>query len=190
MNIILDPCPSAIVVDGHFFNIDTDFKTGLRFFRLLVDETLSDDERANVAILMYCGKRRPPQNKTAAMREIIKFLQLNREAEGSNGPRVFDYEQDAGFIYAAFRQAYGIDLTKAALNWWEFVTLVEGLPDDTKLADVIRIRATKVPSAKDGATPEARQQLLRLKALYALDKKGGEGQKKKAQSFFDSLRGR
>ena len=66
-----------------------------------------------------------------------------------SGPRVMDFHQDAALILAAFRQAYGIDLyhEQGRLHWLEFLALLSGIPQNTRLSEVMEIRACKVPPA-------------------------------------------
>ena len=73
------------------------------------------------------------------------------------------------FIYAAFRQAYGIDLfqEQGKLQWWEFVALLGALPSDTRLSNIIDIRIRPVP-APNGRNQEQISALLKLKAQYAI----------------------
>jgi hypothetical protein len=46
-------------------------------------------------------------------------------------PQVFDYQQDAGAVVAAFQQAYGMTLSEVReLHWWHFLTLFAYLPQE------------------------------------------------------------
>ena len=101
-----------------------------------------------------------------------------------------DFEQDAWAIYSAFRQAYGIDLHRHRLHWWVFLDLLRALPDDTKLSQIIGIRAQPMPPATKYNAAE-RQRLSRLKAQYALrDKKTAEeGLKSMADMIMHMARG-
>ena len=83
--------------------------------------------------------------------------------------RAIDMTQDATLIYAAFRQAYGIDLHKeiGKMHWLEFCALLEGLPSGTRLSDIIDIRTRELPPLTRHNAQE-RMQLLRMKQKYAL----------------------
>ena len=85
------------------------------------------------------------------------------------GERMIDFLQDEGRIYAGFRQAYGIDLYNefGKMHWQTFSTLLENLPSDTQFAEVVRIRARKVPKINKYNQEEV-QELLRLKAKYRI----------------------
>ena len=79
-----------------------------------------------------------------------------------------DNEQDWPYICAAFQQAYGIDLyADKGIHILRFQALLQSLPKDTKLVEIIGIRAAKIPKAtKNNADQIA--ELSRLKAIYAL----------------------
>ena len=80
-----------------------------------------------------------------------------------------DFEADSDYIYASFKQAYGMDLIRerGKLGWRNFCELLDGLPDKTKLKEVMRIRAMEVPEPTKYNQKE-RQNIMELKAYYAL----------------------
>ena len=55
-------------------------------------------------------------------------------------PPAFDYQCDAGYIVAAFQQAYGIDLTREKVHWFRFRALFAALPEDTLMAKIMSWR--------------------------------------------------
>ena len=80
-----------------------------------------------------------------------------------------DFHQDAALILAAFRQAYGIDLyhEQGRLHWLEFLALLSGIPQNTRLSEVMEIRACKVPPATKNNHEQVRA-LMKAKAKYAI----------------------
>ena len=62
-----------------------------------------------------------------------------------NKKKLIDFEQDAEYIYASFLQAYGINLLEVQnkLTWTEFKALLNALPDNTIMQQIIEIRAWK-----------------------------------------------
>lgn len=77
----------------------------------------------------------------------------------------FSYEHDADYIYAAFMQAYGLDLARTPLHWWQFRALFRSLPEDTQLVKIIGYRTMKFPAKMP---KEQRQHYEKLKRIYAL----------------------
>ena len=87
---------------------------------------------------------------------------LNVETE------LIDFEQDAEYIYASFLQAYGINLLKSQnrLTWTEFKALLNALPDNTIMQQIIEIRAWKPEYGGD------KNKMRKLQAKYSLGKEG------------------
>lgn len=77
----------------------------------------------------------------------------------------FSYEYDADHIYSAFMQAYGLDLARHPLHWWQFRALFRSLPEETQLVKIIGYRTMKIPAK---ASKEQRQHYEHLKRVYAL----------------------
>lgn len=79
----------------------------------------------------------------------------------------YDIRFDGDYIYASFLQAYGIDLFDAQgkLHWRKFNALLSGLPEGTKLMEVIKIRKWK---PQKGDSSEYKEEMRRLQKDYAL----------------------
>ena len=91
---------------------------------------------------------------------------------------VLDFQEDGEYIYASFLQDYGIDLIEqqGKLSWRKFVALFDSLSDKTKIRTVMRIRGMELPEPNERNQKQI-QDLLELKAYYALPVKGNSGQK-------------
>ncbi|WP_381151628.1 Gp15 family bacteriophage protein, partial [Streptomyces cyaneofuscatus] len=115
------------------------------------------------------------------------------EQSTSKKDEVFDFEQDAEYIYASFLFDYNLDLfeQQGKLHWRKFQALLKGLSEDAKFSKVIEIRTMKLP--KEG---EERKRIQELKRIYALNKKPVDEEAAikeldaKASAFFQNLRGR
>lgn len=88
-------------------------------------------------------------------------------SNGKQEQAPYDIRYDGDYIYASFLQAYGIDLFDAQgkLHWRKFNALLSGLPEGTKLMEVIKIRKWK-PQKGDSA--EYKEEMRRLQKDYAL----------------------
>ncbi len=80
---------------------------------------------------------------------------------------------DGEYIFSSFMQAYHIDLIEeqGKLHWQKFNALLAGLPDGTKLVEVMKIRAWK-PSK--GESTKEKQKMREAQDLYALPKSNNE----------------
>ena len=92
-----------------------------------------------------------------------------RSKSSDNEKRIFSLKYDADYIYSSFLQAYGIDLIDAqnSLHWKKFNALLNGLPSDTKFAEVLKIRSYK-PQKGDSA--KYKENMKKLQKEYALPK--------------------
>lgn len=63
--------------------------------------------------------------------------------KGDDGLPKYDFEQDAGAIYASFFMQYHIDLLNEVdkLSWFKFSTLFENLSENTPIKKIIAIRS-------------------------------------------------
>lgn len=78
---------------------------------------------------------------------------------------ITDFVREHGHIYSAFMQAYGLDLARHPLHWWQFRALFRSLPEETQLVKIIGYRTMKIPAK---ASKEQRQHYEHLKRVYAL----------------------
>ena len=155
--------PNALEARGQAFLLNTDFRVWLDYPRLITEDPgaffadwapIFTQEVADQLDLFYNPPRDVPRGS------------------GSGAPLV-DWEVDADLIYAAFLQAYGIDLLTADLHWHKFKSLFDALPDDTLMVKVIRWRSYK-GSDKD---------MLELKNTWALPEKLTEEEQQAVDEF-------
>lgn len=86
---------------------------------------------------------------------------------GGGGHKTLDYDADADYIYAAFVQAYGIDLMTADLHWWTFLALMRGLPDSTLISQVQGYRSWRRQS-------DSEKTMRKLRDAWSLPEKDSE----------------
>jgi hypothetical protein len=158
---LYEPLPDSVKVNGRRVKIDLEFRNVLRMVEILADDGLMPDAREWLAMKCIC--RRP---RKGMYPEVRKMLFPEREEYRE---RITDLDQDADMIRAAFRQAYGIDLFRAKLHWQEFTELLNNLPDGTRYANIIDIRAKPLPEATKW-NGKQRQALIEAKMKFALDK--------------------
>lgn len=176
MNLFLDTLPESVYLadpDPPYlereYPISTDFRTGIAFTELMENIDLSEDEKAEQALMLYYGGI--PANVEAAYEALIYFYLCGKEADdtatgdGQNRAPVFSYAQDAPYLFAAFEQQYEIDLTTVKLHWWRFRALFDGLSDKTELVKIMGYRAWK---PYKGCPNEEAAQMRKLQKHYAL----------------------
>ena len=164
------PLPWSITLDsGRRIKLYASFDRVLAFLDVLRGKSMTEDDTEKTALFLLFGDQRltvaEAREATEKARDIL-FAEPERE---SGGPRVLDFRQDAELILAAFRQAYGIDLFRehGRLHWLEFLALLSGIPQNTRLSEVMEIRACKVPPATKNNHEQVRA-LMKAKAKYAI----------------------
>ena len=132
MNILLeDGLPEEI--DG--ISIYPDFRNMIRFELLLQDDHVPEMSKLTVGLQLLFAEM--PTDIFSGVERLLWFYsggrseeKKNRAAAAAHPPRAYDFEKDAELIYAAFMSTYGINLaTVEYLHWWEFLALLEPLPD-------------------------------------------------------------
>lgn len=139
-NILFDNLPEYIEIDGQSYKIDTDYRNCLRIITAFEDNELTPQEK-QIILLLNLYKVIPP-NIEQAVRMANTFLNGGEAgADEETAPyRLYSFTKDARFIYAAFRQTHGIDLTKADLHWWQFLSLFMDLGAETTFSQLIGLR--------------------------------------------------
>ena len=150
MKNLFEPLPKSVTVNGVDYAVVTDFRDWLRFEAMLADIALSDAEKLRLSRRWYCDDIPAASGVSVAALADFFIMRESKAASSTTGAqkrreRITDLTEDAGLIYAAFLQSYGIDLiTIPYLHWWAFRALLDGLPDSTQYAKVVGIRATDI----------------------------------------------
>ncbi|MEX2784443.1 Gp15 family bacteriophage protein [Streptococcus sp. H49] len=92
---------------------------------------------------------------------------VRSSAKSKSSDRLFSLKYDADYIYASFLQAYNIDLIEVqnSLHWKKFNALLNGLPSNTKFAEVLKVRAYK---PQKGDSKKYIESMKKLKKEYEL----------------------
>lgn len=166
--------PIETALDGLKLNLS--FDVVLKVLELQREQLLSMPEKRDIALqLLLCNPKKIRKyssvQRTDLLRRIFEdhIITGKKKTSGNEG-KVFDFEQDAGFIYASFLQAYGIDLIEqqGKLPWQKFLALFQGLPEDTKIREVMGIRGRKLPKPTKYNGEEIKA-LREAKRFYALE---------------------
>lgn len=171
MALILTNLPQKyIYFEGRKIRIKPYVRNILFCLEVLNDPVLSNKDKVDLCIRILVGHRSGRILKKEKLLEaIFEFLQGDNPKEEKQ--KVFDFEQDAALIYAGFSQVYGIDLHSKRykrMHWHTFMALFSGLPEETRIMQIISIRAKPLPKPTK-YNAEERQQLMRLKAVYRLE---------------------
>lgn len=174
MNILYESFPDHVFVHGVPYEIETDFREWIRFSELVEDDQVPWQEKVGLMIQWFCED--VPDDLELAIYALGDFLSARNlyesDENNTNGDikePVFSFSEDAGSIYSAFVECYGIDLQKVEyMHWWKFRTLFDGLPHDTEIKQRILYRSTDASKITD---KEERKRVKRIQKRIALKKK-------------------
>lgn len=178
-----------LVIDDEEFPLNLSFDNVLRLFEMWRDEDVPEFVKPHFGIRILTGETLEDftvEEMSEVFNEVFEeHISLSTvednhveydlagnpmKTTASNGKQEqapYDIRFDGDYIYASFLQAYGIDLFDAQgkLHWRKFNALLSGLPEGTKLMEVIKIRKWK-PQKGDSA--EYKEEMRRLQKDYAL----------------------
>lgn len=176
MNIITDALPESVELENKIYPIKTDFKVWLKFYRIMSDKNKSPAERSAAAIVCCFDSKKCkslPDTLEKTMKLLFDFYagtaERDSDKKASVGKKVFDFNEDAEYIYAAFFQEYGIDLAKSEMHWYRFLALFNNLSENTRLGRIIAWRSVDLSKIEDS---KRRDFYRRMKALYKLEGNG------------------
>lgn len=167
MNILVDEHPESVTIDTTEYPINTDFRGCIKIIMAFEDNELTPQEKQLILLANLYSV--VPNNLQAALDRANWFLNGGKEQSNSNEAnevhRVYSFSKDANFIYAAFRQTHGIDLTTAQLHWWTFLALFMDLGQDTTFCQLTALRK-RIKTGK--ATKEERTAAREMGEVFDL----------------------
>lgn len=185
----------SVVVNQRIYHLDLEYSKVLRWYEMWKDETLSEEYRVFLSLVMILDGDWDTSPKSYA--ELIEYVHQDDLTQLSNaiihrivGDQVasttvtrdlkgniiedeqknfYDIEEDSGYIYASFLMDYQIDLIEArekgSLHWDKFNHLLSGLSEGTRFKKVIEIRTMEITS---DMTYERKEEIRKAKAAVAL----------------------
>lgn len=177
-NMLIDELPEAVEVSGVLLPIETSFRTYILIELLFNDNDVAPEEKTLKALELVYGEI--PAEIDAAVEAMLWFYRggkpFPRRGKGENRvTRIFDYDQDDGYIYAAFLSQYDIDLNDIAdMHWWKFRALLHSLTDDNEIVKIMGYRSVDLSKIKD---KDRRMEMAQLKAMYQIRENLSEEQK-------------
>jgi hypothetical protein len=167
MNILTEQLPTAVEIDGQDYPINTDFRDSLRVILAFEDTDLTGEEKSLI-LLENLYPAPWPDNLNKAVNQGIKFLnggEIDAE-EPEIKPRLYSFDKDSDFIFAAYKQTHNIDLADIEyLHWWKFLALFMDLGSETTFNQLIGLRK-RLKSGR--ATKEERAAAKEIRDLIDL----------------------
>lgn len=129
--------PDAIMVNGEVFFLNTSFRVWMNY----PDRIAGMGEDFSLYEQLFKGAA--PFPSQSIINELDRFFYEKKEvprSSGSDGEELIDFDIDADYIYASFMQAYRIDLMDVELHWHKFSALLNALPGDTVMTQIMGFR--------------------------------------------------
>lgn len=175
-DLLTEALPESVRIHGKEYPIQCDFRIGIKLDGILRSE-LEDQEKIKRMLVLYF-KDNIPTDIPAAIDKIIWFYRcgevLDNEDEEKKKRRYIRRRskdpacvltQDAPYVYAAFMDQYGIDLTSVTfMHWWKFMALFESLGDETKMSKIMYYRQ----ASTSGMSKERRAFINEMKKIYKI----------------------
>lgn len=178
MNLLLDLPPETVDIGGAEYRINTDFRASILFELLMQDDDVNEYEKIIQSLQLYFEEYPEGEDIVDVFKAIVWFYRCGRndkerkressgdEDGGSKPKRAYSFDYDDEYIYAAFRQQYGINLaTVKYLHWWEFRAMFKALDHDCEFVKIMGYRTTKI--TKDMSKTE-KAFLRKMKSVHAL----------------------
>lgn len=183
MNLLIDLPPDTVAVGNGEYPIATGFRTWVLFELLMQDDSISPSEKARNAIELAFPEGIPGEESAEDVIDAIiwfytcgrsdKERKLGADNENTDEEesydtheRAYSFDYDDEYIYAAFRQQYGVNLaTIRDLHWWEFRAMFKGLDHNCEFAKIMGYRTAKVTS---DMSKSEKAFLHKMKAIHAL----------------------
>ena len=160
-----EPLPECVEYKGETYRLNLSYSAFFTVSDVLEDERLLYGHRLTIALSIFIIDESFPV-EAELLKAIYDLVKDDRPK--NTGPKYMDIEQDWPYICAGFQQAYGIDLyADKSMHILKWQALLQGLPKNTKLMDIIGIRAAQIPEITKYNSEQVAE-LTRLKALYAL----------------------
>ncbi len=176
--LLYESLPSSVTWKEMEIPLNLSFDRVLHLYDLWKDTSLIENEKLDITLMILIKdesdlqkvRRLPIREQSALFEQIYKeFISPPEKNNTSTSPRLFDFNEDGDFIFSSFWMDYGIDLIEAQgeLDWRKFLSLFQGLSKNTKIKEVMSIRARPIPSPTPYNQQEI-QELQELKRYYAL----------------------
>jgi len=213
MNILMDKPPEQVEVDGKLYKINSDFRTSIQFEILMQKKELTEKQKefANELCLLDKEMDREtaellakykdglelyypeiPNDINGAINAMLWFYECGKEnidkkksKKSGSRKKIYDYNYDADYIYAAFFEQYHIDLAEQELHWWKFSALFSALSEDCMISKIITYRVIDTK----GMEKEQKAFYNRMKRLYQLPEDISEEERERQDKITQALLG-
>lgn len=173
MNLLIDLLPTIVNIDNKEYEINSDFRTSILFELLMQDNSIDDGDKLIMSLNLYYQEIPPKKYWKEATEKILWFYRCGKDlitskgkGKGKSDIKIYNFEYDDDYIYAAFMDQYGIDLQDIEeLHWWKFKAMFKSLKEDNKIVEIMRYRSMDLSKVKD---KEQKAYYKKMQELYKI----------------------
>lgn len=193
MNLLIDLVPNEVEIDGKMYEINSDFRTSILFEQLMFDEDIKEEYKFMQALQLYFPKIPSINEFEYSFKKIVWFYGCGKESEETNikgkgnssSKKIFDWDYDDEYIYAAFLDQYGIDLQDIEyLHWWKFKAMFKSLKENNKIMEIMKYRSINLSEIKD---KKEKSFYKKMQETFALPNKVNKSEEEKLKKIEDIL---
>lgn len=191
------PLPDTLELGSKKYKLTLYFDRVIKFYDLMRDKESewSDADKIDIA---YSWLVASPKNATISEKFAViaaindDWLSDHRKSGSQKKTRTaVNFIADSSYIYAAFRQYYGVNLfeQQGKLLWWEFLAMFDGLPGDSQIKEIMYIRTRDMPTF-NGHNSDEIFRIQEQREFYFLDENWEEIREESENalsSLFDKL---
>ena len=161
--------PTEVNLGGRAYPIAHGFRDGVRFETMMADARIAEGTKVALAIRIFFGEQ-PEADLGEVIAAMLDFYRCGKPAvdsEDESDEPLYSYSHDYDLIFAAFVNAYDIDLLDEAceLHWFKFRAMLSALPEDSQFMRVIGYRGVQITA---DMPKEERRHFAKMKRLFAL----------------------
>lgn len=185
MNLLVDELPESVTVDNREYKIRTNFRVFILFELLWQDDNLELKEKLKRSFRLCYHDEIPPNYEEAA-NALMWFYKCGKEdnlqkqaiAAKRGKTRIYSFDFDDDYIFAAFMSQYGINLQRIKyLHWWEFRAMFNSLTNENEFVKIMEYRSIDLSADM----PRDQKDFYRkMKLLHALPLPKDEEEKQQA----------
>lgn len=130
--------PVKTTIDGKTYHLHTDYRDILEIFSYLDDPDLPEPVRWRIALALFYEEPVPAHSYQPAMDYMTAFLCAGKKTPP--GPRLMDWNHDAGAILAGVNRAAGMEIRGLKyVHWWSFLSWFHAM-EPGQLSTLVGIR--------------------------------------------------
>ena len=166
---LADGFPTAVMVGGVEYEVDSDFRTAITVMEAFEANDLTWIDKQDITLSMLYGDN-VPEDTAEAFDMALFFLDCGERrtmgAEEDSHGRLYSFAHDARYIYSAIQMTHGVDLASVEyMHWWRFCYLLQDLREDCYFQRMLYLRSRR---AQGKLTKEEREEWRRNEAILTL----------------------